>query len=144
MSYSDQKFVIPLTHVFETIPTRDHKVQYATGIGEVILLRGENLRLFRLGDFFGIKSSKSQEDLITIVIRSGTEPFALLVDDILSQSQVVVKQLSPDLAGFCAVSGTTILGDGKPALILEPADLLKRKLSVGSKPLKTHFEGNAA
>ncbi len=144
VSYSEQKFVIPLTHVFETIPTRDHTVQYATGVGEVILLRGENLRLFRLGDFFGIKSTKPNEDLIAIVIRSGTEPFALLVDDILTQSQVVVRQLSPDLAGFSAVSGATILGDGKPALILEPADLLKRKINHGSKPIRTHFEGNAA
>lgn len=128
ISYSDSKFVLPLNHVHETVPTKDHKVQKSSTLGDIILLRGENLRLFRLGDFFGVKSQKPLEELITIVIRSGTEPFALVVDDIIGQFQVVLKQLGPELQGMKGVSGSTILGDGKPALILEPHDLIKRKL----------------
>jgi len=48
------------------------------------------------------------------------------VDDILGQSQVVVKQLGTEIQGLVGISGSTILGDGKPALILEGQDLLKR------------------
>ncbi len=131
ISYSDSRFVLPMNHVYETIPTKDHQVQATTSLGDVILLRGENLRIFRLGDFFGLKSQKKLEDLITIVIRSGPEPFALAVDDILGQFQVVQKQLGPELQGMKGVGGSTILGDGKPALILEPVDLVKRKLISG-------------
>ena len=141
VSYSGEKFVLPLAHIAETIPTKDHTVQHATGIGEVILLRNENLRLFRLGDFFGIRSLKPKEDLISLVIRDGNEPFAIMVDDILGQHQVVVKQLGPDLAGLIGISGTTILGDGRPSLILEPGDLLKRKISTGYQPPKNKPEG---
>lgn len=128
ISYSGQKFIIPLSHVHETVPTKDHSVQSTQMMGHLLLLRGENLKLMRLGDLLGIRSEKPIEEMITMVIRTGPYPFALLVDDILGQSQVVTKQLSPELSGMLGVSGSTILGDGKPALILEPPDLLKRKL----------------
>ncbi|MFN8791896.1 MAG: chemotaxis protein CheA [Bdellovibrionales bacterium] len=125
--YGHEKFVFPLSHVYETVSTRDHQVQKSTPLGDVILLRGENLPLFRLGDFFGLKTPQTMQDQITIVVRSGPEPFALTVDDILGQYQIVLKRLGPELQGLKGVSGSTILGDGKPALILEPVDLLKRK-----------------
>ena len=95
------------------------------------MLRGENIPIFKLGDFFGRKSTQEKtEDMIAMVVRTGPQPFALLVDDIVGQFQVVVKQLGPEMEGFKGVSGSTILGDGRPALILEPIDLVKRKLSV--------------
>ena len=126
--FGDEKFIIPLGHVHETLRPTDAQIQRTTALGEVLMLRGENLPIFRLGDFFGRKSTLENRDMIAIVIRTGTGPFAILVDDILGQSQVVVKQLGKELAGFKGVSGSTILGDGKPALILEPSDLLKRKI----------------
>ena len=125
--YGQEKFVFPLSHVYETVSTRDHQVQKSTPLGDVMLLRGENLPLYRLGDFFGLKASHPLKEQITIVVRSGSEPFALTVDDILGQYQIVLKRLGPELQGMKGVSGSTILGDGKPALILEPVDLLKRK-----------------
>lgn len=85
--------------------------------------------IYKLGDFFGKKSSADANDMIAMVIRSTPKPFALLVDDILGLSQVVVKQLGPELQGFKGVSGCTILGDGKPALIIEPVDIVKRKIT---------------
>ena len=75
--------------------------------------------------------------MITMVIRTGTQPFALLVDDIIGQGQVVTKELSPELRGILGVSGSTILGDGKPALILEPPEFLKRKINNLYTPAKT-------
>jgi two-component system chemotaxis sensor kinase CheA len=135
VSYSHQKFVVPLGHVHETVSVSDHQVQN-TALGDVLLLRGENLRVVRLGDYFGITSHTKTEDLIAIVVRTGTEPYAILIDDILGQHQVVVKQLSPELSGFVGVSGTTILGDGKPALILELNDLWKRKIIPSYQPQK--------
>jgi two-component system chemotaxis sensor kinase CheA len=127
LTYSTDKFVIPLNHVHETLQPKENQVQAKTGLGEILLLRGENIPIFRLGDFFNLKSEVKNEEMIAMVVRTGPEPFAILVDDIIGQYQVVIKQLGPELQSYKGVSGSTILGDGKPALILEPIDLVKRK-----------------
>lgn len=129
LQYANEKFVIPLNHVHETLKPQAEQVTQGP-LGEILLLRDENLPMFRLGDFFGIKSSTKTNDMISIVIKSGRTPFVLVVDDILDQSQVVTKQLGTELQGIKGISASTILGDGKPALILEPQDLLQRKISV--------------
>lgn len=124
---SDHKFVIPMNHVHENLQPSEKSIQRDQGVDDVLMLRNENLPLLRLGDFFGIKSDKKPEEMIAMVMRDGQTPFALLVDDILGQFQVVVKQLGPEAQGSRGVSGVTILGDGKPALIIEPSELIKRK-----------------
>lgn len=147
LTCSNEKFVMPLNHVFETLQPSQNMVQRNSGLGDILLLRGENLPLFRLGDFFGLKSAKHHGEMIAMVVRTGPRPFAILVDDILGQYQVVIKQLGPELAGMKGVSGSTILGDGKPSLILEPQELLKRKLTSGYTPATTqqpHSGGKAA
>jgi len=131
ISVSDEKFVIPLSHVAETLQPKAEMIQPTSTLGPVLMLRGENMPMLRLGDFFGVKSTKPEEEMIAMIFRGSQKTFALLVDDILGQFQVVIKQLSPDLQGFQGVAGTTILGDGKPALILEPHDLVKRKWTYG-------------
>ncbi|PWU19335.1 MAG: chemotaxis protein CheA, partial [Bdellovibrio sp.] len=52
-------------------------------------------------------------------VRSGATPFVLFVDDIVGQYQIVSKPLSPELRNLRGIAGSTILGDGRPALILE-------------------------
>lgn len=129
LTYSNERFVIPLNHVFETVKPENSMIQRNSGLGDILLLRGENMPVIRLGDFFGLKNSLPFEQMIAIVIKTTSKPFAIVVDDILGQFQVVQKQLGPELQGIKGVSGSTILGDGKPALILEPQDLLKRKIA---------------
>ena len=131
---NEHKFVIPMTHVHETLsPNPDH-VQATTNMGEILLLRGENLPLYYVGDFFGFKSKKKAHELIALVIRNGVTPCALLVDDIQGQSQVVIKRLGPEFQSYRGVSGSTILGDGRPAFILEPPDLFHRGARATSAP----------
>ena len=130
---NEHKFVIPMTHVHETLsPNPDH-VQTTTNMGEILLLRGENLPLYYVGDFFGFKSKKKAHELIALVIRNGVTPCALLVDDIQGQSQVVIKRLGPEFHAYRGVSGSTILGDGRPAFILEPPDLFNRGARAPAK-----------
>ncbi len=134
LTFSDQRFVIPLGHVFETLKPTPNMLSYSTDLGDILLLREEPIPIYRLGDFFGIPSKTDVSKMIALVVRSGRRPLALLVDDILGQQQVVIKQLTPELSNIKGVSGTTILGDGKPSFIIEPAELVKRKLSK-TKPL---------
>lgn len=127
--YSEHRFVLPLAHVYETIRIQSSNIQTNTALGTTLLLRGENLPLIHLGDLFAIQSTIPEVNMIALVIRSTQKPFALMVEDIISQMPIVLKPLSPELYGVRGISGTTILGDGKPALILDPSELLKRKLS---------------
>lgn len=134
VTYATQKFVMPLSHVHESLKPTANMITNSTELGDIITLRGEPIPLYRLGDFFGLPTPKEQSNLIAMVVRSGSQPFALLVEDILGQNQVVIKQLTPELSHIKGISGLTILGDGKPSFILEPADLIKRKITK-SKPL---------
>jgi two-component system chemotaxis sensor kinase CheA len=135
VSYSNQRFVIPLNHVYETLRLEKRNVTQTTELGDVLTLRGEPMPVYRLGDFFGLVPKKNSGlEMIVMVNRSAQKPFALLVDDIIGQSQVVIKQLTPELSQIKGVSGVTILGDGRPAFIVEPTELIKRKL-IKNKPL---------
>ena len=127
--YGGQKYVLPLNQVYETLQPQPNQVYKEKNLGTVLMLRGENLPLYHLGDFFALKRQKAETDMIAMVFRNDNRPYAIMVDDIISQQPVVVKSLSADMEGMLGVSGTTILGDGKPCLILEAQDLLLRKIT---------------
>lgn len=130
ISFATDKFVVPLNQVYETLRPKNDQIQFNQSLGYTLMLRGENLPLYRLGDFFNYQSKQVTTDMIALVIRSGSKPYAILVDDILGQYQVVVKKLSSELQNMKGISGSTILGDGKPSFIIEPNDLIKRPKSA--------------
>jgi len=146
VTFANEKFVMPLNQVHETLRPTANQIYFNQGLGNVLMLREENIPLFRLGDFFSKQSKMQTPDMIALVIRTGPNPFAILVDDILGQYQVVVKQLGPELQNLKGISGSTILGDGKPSLILEPQDLIKRtKSNLGpAAGANTSLGGKAA
>lgn len=148
VTFANEKFVMPLNQVHETLRPTPQQIHFNQGLGHVLMLREENIPLFRLGDFFAKQSKQQTTDMIALVVRTGAHPFALLVDDILGQYQVVVKQLGPELQNLKGISGSTILGDGKPSLILEPQDLIKRtKTNLGpsaTQASSTNLGGKAA
>lgn len=133
-TYGGQKYVLPLSHVYETLQPQPDQVYKEKNLGSVLMLRGENLPLYHLGDFFALKRHNAETDMIAMVFRNQNRPYAILVDDIIAQQPVVVKRLSSDMEGMLGVSGTTILGDGKPCLILEAQDLLLRPISQIENP----------
>lgn len=130
----NDRFVIPLSHVHESLKPQIEDLKYTTGIGEVLMLRGENLPLFRLHELLGRRGNNKQtRELIALVIRSGQEPFAILVDDIIGQHQVVIKKLGDEIQHIKGFAGSAILGDGKPSLILEVPELVARS-GAGKSP----------
>lgn len=118
-------YVIPLSHVHESLRPVAGDIHFATGLGEILVLRGESIPLYRLGDILG-SPNKSKTDGIAIVVRTHEKPFAVLVDDILGQQQVVIKALGKELRNIKGFSGSAILGNGRPALILELHDLVSK------------------
>lgn len=133
-TYNNNKYVIPLAHVHETLKPEAKQIYKEKNLGSMLILRGENLPLYYLGDFFNEKRQQAETNMIAFVFRSNNKPFAVLVDDIIGLQQIVVKRLSVGVQGMKGVSGTTILGDGKPSLILEPNDLLLRPTTIAVEP----------
>lgn len=125
------RYVIPLSHVHETVKPDAKVLKYSSGIGETLLLRGENLPVVRLSHALGRNpGAKTVAEQIAIVVRAYGQPFATLVDDVIGQHEVVIKKLGNEMQGISGYSGSAILGDGKPALILELGDLVGLKTNV--------------
>lgn len=116
----EEKYVIPKTQVFETLKPKKENVSYITGVGEVLDLRGTPIPLRRLSRLLQrpIKESPAHEQ-IAIVIQVDSNQVAILVDDILRQQQVVIKQLGKEVLSQSSFVGSSILGDGMPAIIVD-------------------------
>lgn len=134
-----ERYVIPSYHITESLRADASNLKN-TVLGEVMLLRGENLPVLRLRDLLRSKGESETHDLIALIVRSGNTPFALLIDDILGQFQIVTKPLSPELKNLRGIVGSTILGDGRPALILEVSQFAG---AWGNKPSSQEARGVA-
>lgn len=127
-----ERYVIPLGQVFETLKPDRENVHFVSGLGSVLSLRGEEIPLYPLTMLLGQKAKpRAPWEMIAMVVREGGMPFAILVDDIMGQQQVVVKRLGHDVHGIQGFSGGAILGDGKAAIILDLVELVGRVKSLG-------------
>ncbi len=124
----EEKFIIPLNHVHETYRPEAEDIKVTTNLGAVLLLRGENMPVYDFAQCIGRKHNYNKiTDSICIIVRTMEKPFAVLIDDIIGQHQVVIKKLGPEYAHIKGFSGSAILEDGKPAVIVELGDLIKSK-----------------
>ncbi len=120
------RFILPSTSVQMALrPGRDH-ISTVHGQGEVLELRGKLMPVHRLHRRFGIPGDAQQpwEGIVVIVEHSG-KVSALLVDEMVSKQEVVIKNLGAFMQNLPGVSGGAILGDGNIALILDPGTLLQ-------------------
>jgi two-component system, chemotaxis family, sensor kinase CheA len=119
-----ETYVLPLVSIVESIRPRPEQVRGVAGKGEVVAVRGETLPLMRLHRLFAIPTEVTDPCRgLTVIMESGGQRAALLVDELLGQQQVVVKSLEAHYRKVQGVLGATILGDGRPALILDAAGL---------------------
>lgn len=139
----DERFVIPLSQVYESVSPRREDVQFNEDLSETLLLRDECMPLVRLSHTLGRGVSRPAWQSIAIVVRNSERPFAILVDDILGQQQIVIKKLGLELQRLRAFSGTAVLGDGKPALIVEANEIAAMARPVRRQEIEK-MEGTAA
>ena len=120
-----ERFLIPVSSVISMLRPAAGQVESLLTHGRVLNHRGHELPVLRLGDFFAIAGHQAdpQQSLLLVVENRGHD-FALQVDEVLGQRQVVIKPFDRSLAHHPGVSGSAILGDGHVALILDPARLL--------------------
>ncbi|MBI3544118.1 MAG: chemotaxis protein CheA [Deltaproteobacteria bacterium] len=128
----DERYIIPLSQVFESVQPSASDVYTMSGTSEVLDLRGVTLPMHRLGRLLGRQGVEKPPSELTVVIANTAErPFGILVDRILGQQQVVIKQLGREIHYSRGITGAAILGDGKAALILDLIELVQHKSALG-------------
>ncbi len=122
----DETYILPMTAILESIQPKTEQLSSIAGKGRVVHLRGDYLPLMALHEAFNIDArAQRAEDGIVIVVATSDGRAALLVDELVAQHQVVIKSLETNYRKVPGVSGATIMGDGKVALILD-VDMLLR------------------
>lgn len=117
---SSEIFAIPLSSVQEIIDIPLSQVKILRG-EEVIPYRGSLIPLVRLERELGVEGDdKSRDEVITlVVIKKGEKLSGLTIGNLIGQQEIVIKSLGKYLSDIKIISGATILGDGRIALILD-------------------------
>jgi len=122
-----ESYILPLASVVESMQTNSKALRPVAGQGRVLDVRGEYLPVLKLADVFPPASpvERRDEEMVVIVEADGVKT-ALVVDELVGQHQVVVKSLETNYRRQPGISGATIMGDGRVALILDIAALIKK------------------
>jgi two-component system chemotaxis sensor kinase CheA len=96
-------------------------------------LRGKVYPLLKISEKLNLKEKVSLgSSQIAIIVNCKKQDYAVVVDDILRQQQVVIKKISDEVKQTKGLMGSTILGNGKPALILDLLQLFQVNEKVKS------------
>lgn len=117
-------YVLPLGSMMESLMLSENTLHRMTGGERMLQVREEYLPLVELGTLFGIHEADYDiSEGIAVIVQSAGSRYALLVDQLIGQHQVVVKNLEQNYRKIPGISAATILGDGSVALILDVAVL---------------------
>jgi two-component system chemotaxis sensor kinase CheA len=121
VSVGEQTYVIPLTHIIESLRPEPEHVTMMGHSQPMLNVRGTWLPVQSVAEGLSIPGAKTDpSDAVLIVVESeATGQAVLMVDEIRDQRQVVIKSLESNYRQIEGVAGATILGDGRVALILD-------------------------
>ena len=129
-----EKFVIPIAQVQESLKPNKKDIHYATGIGDCLNLRGKVLPVKKISNLLKLNTEEKEvADQIVIIAKSKQGLIAVAVDDIIQQQQVVIKKLGKEIKDQKGFMGSSILGDGKPAFIVDIDDLCSKTTKKAKK-----------
>ncbi|TVQ72775.1 MAG: chemotaxis protein CheA [Chromatiaceae bacterium] len=141
----DETFILPLTAIRESIQPKREQFKTVSGKGRVLNTSGEYLPLVVLQDIFELgQVGQSLEDSIVVIVDTNEGRMALVVDELMAQQQVVIKSLETNYRKVRGVSGATILGDGRVALILDVDELVQLNQEMQPRRTGTSEQGNLA
>jgi two-component system, chemotaxis family, sensor kinase CheA len=123
---NEQTFVIPMSSISEIVRVPVTEIQKVNG-QSVILLREKVIPVVWLHEYFQYQTLQSQgKHVQLVVIGSAEKRFALAVDELMGNQEVVIKSLGTFIGKVDCIAGATILGDGKVALILEASSIYRK------------------
>lgn len=125
VAVGDQLFIVPLTYITESFQPTAADIKTVSGQGHVVQVRGEYLPVIALHEVFHIRPRTTDiERGILVILEAEGCKAAMFIDALVGQHQVVIKSLEKNYRRVQGVSGATIMGDGRVALILDAAGLI--------------------
>jgi two-component system chemotaxis sensor kinase CheA len=126
IAVGEQIYIVPLGFISESLQPKFSDIKEISGQGEVVQVRGEYLPLIALYKLFNIqpKITNPTEGILVLLEAEGKK-IALFVDELVGQHQVVIKSLETNYRKVPGVSGATIMGDGRVAMIIDVGALVK-------------------
>ena len=126
VAVGDECYILPLASVVESFQVQPGLIKTVGGTGRVVEVRSEFMPVIDLEQVFHVPPSATPPSTrIMVVVEADGGQIALLVDELLGQQQVVVKNLEANYRRVPDVSGATIMGDGRVALILDVSSLVR-------------------
>jgi two-component system chemotaxis sensor kinase CheA len=123
----DEVYIVPLNSVVESFQVKPGLIKTIGGSGRLVEVRDEYMPVLDLEALFGVpRFDLGRSPEIMVVVEAEGGRVALLVDELLGQQQVVVKNVESNYRKVDDVSGATIMGDGRVALILDIGALIRR------------------
>ena len=123
----DEVYILPLSSVVESFQVNSDAVSTVAQGAQLVKVREEYMPVIALEKIFQVpRVDPEKGSTIMVVVEADGSRVALLVDELLGQHQVVVKNLESNYRKVPNVSGATILGDGRVALILDTGGLVRR------------------
>ncbi len=124
----DETYILPLSSVVESFQIEAGMIQTVGSSGRVVKVREEYMPVVALEEVFSVPppSDPVYGPKILVVVEAEGRRLAAIVDELLGQHQVVVKNLEANYRRVSNISGATILGDGRVALIIDVGSLVKR------------------
>ena len=123
-----QTMVVPITAIVETLRPKAEDIHPLGADNQVVSVRNKLVPVIDLGVVFGHRRTPAPiSDMVLLLVESdGSESWALAVDQIFDQRQVVIKGLETNYGHVPGVAAATILGDGNIALIIDPEETAHR------------------
>ncbi|WP_258128434.1 chemotaxis protein CheA [Achromobacter anxifer] len=131
----EETFILPLNHVTESLQPTNDQIYSVAGNERVMHVRGEYLPLVEMHRVFSVSDAQTDPtQAIAVIMQAEDRRFALLVDHLIGQHQVVVKNLESNYRKVPGISAATILGDGSVALIVDVFALARANRERWSQP----------
>lgn len=123
VSVGQQQFIVPLVNIVESVQPSAEQLTSVSN-QQMLFLRDLYWPIVRLGELMQLPGALAEPTTaILVLVESSRNRFAMLVDDLLGQQQVVIKSLEQHYRRVDGVAGATIMGDGSVALILDVESL---------------------
>ena len=134
VSCGGMSYALPQINVDEIVRPGDEYPLKTMGDAKVLQLRGELMPVIHLSEVLGIQDKTSDKTgLFVVVLRLDHMTYGIVVDEIVSNEEIVVKPLGRHLRSVPYYSGATLLGQGEIALILDPAAMANGRISLSQK-----------
>jgi len=126
IAVGEQIYIVPLSFISESLQPNAADIKDVSGQGQVVHVRGEYLPLIALYRVFNVQPRvTSPAEGILVLLEAEGRKVALFVDELVGQHQVVIKSLETNYRKVPGISGATIMGDGRVAMIMDVTALVK-------------------